>query len=86
VADTKSKQGSSRDNGEESRASSQSEESQSGGGHSGSLRESNRQAQSKLGRASNGSSSRVDRLRLLGNGVVPATAAKAFITLIQRLI
>lgn len=27
----------------------------------------------------------VDRLRLLGNGVVPATAAKAFLTLIQRL-
>jgi len=86
VADTKSKQGSSRDNGEESRASSQSEESQSGGGHSGSLRESNGQAEPKLGRASNGSSSRVDKLRLLGNGVVPATAAKAFVTLIQRLI
>jgi len=50
------------------------------------LRESNGQAEPKLGRASNGSSSRVDRLRLLGNGVVPATAAKAFITLIQRLI
>ena len=86
VADTKSKQGSSRDNGEESRASSQSEESQSGGGHSGSLRESNGQAEPQLGRASNGSSSRVDRLRLLGNGVVPQTAAKAFITLINRLI
>jgi hypothetical protein len=28
----------------------------------------------------------VDRLRLLGNGVVPATAAKAFVTLIQRLV
>jgi DNA (cytosine-5)-methyltransferase 1 len=44
------------------------------------------QAEPQLGRASNGSSSRVDRLRLLGNGVVPATAAKAFITLINRLI
>ena len=44
------------------------------------------QAESKLGRTPNGSSSRVDRLRLLGNGVVPATAAKAFVTLIQRLI
>ena len=86
VADTKSKQGSSRDNGEESRASSKSEESQSGGGHSGSLRESNGQAEPQLGRTPNGSSSRVDRLRLLGNGVVPATAAKAFVTLIQRLI
>jgi len=44
------------------------------------------QAEPKLGRTLNGSSSRVDRLRLLGNGVVPATAAKAFVTLIQRLI
>ena len=43
------------------------------------------QAEPRLGRATNGSSSRVDRLRLLGNGVVPATAAKAFLTLIQRL-
>ena len=39
----------------------------------------------KLGGAANGSSNRVDRLRLLGNGVVPATAAKAFKTLINRL-
>ena len=43
------------------------------------------QTEPRLGRATNGASSRVDRLRLLGNGVVPATAAKAFITLIQRL-
>lgn len=42
--------------------------------------------ESQLGRTVNGASSRVDRLRLLGNGVVPATAAKAFITLIQRLV
>ena len=40
----------------------------------------------RLGRATNGSTSRVDRLRLLGNGVVPATAARAFTVLIGRLI
>ena len=43
------------------------------------------QAEPRLGGKSNGPSNRVDRLRLLGNGVVPATAAKAFVTLIQRL-
>ena len=50
------------------------------------------QAESKLGRTSNGSTcgvdataNRVDRLRLLGNGVVNQTAAKAFVTLIQRV-
>ena len=92
VADTKSQQGSSSDNGGEPRASSQSEEVQPGGGHSGSLRESNGQAESELGRTSDGSTrgvdattNRVDRLRLLGNGVVNQTAAKAFVTLIQRV-
>jgi len=43
------------------------------------------QAESRLGGKSNGSANRVDRLRLLGNGVVPATAAKAFVTLINRI-
>ena len=92
VVDSKSQQGSSSDNGGEPRASSQSQQVQPGGGHSGSLRESNGQAESKLGRTSNGSTrgvdataNRVDRLRLLGNGVVNQTAAKAFVTLIQRV-
>ena len=92
VADPKSQQGSSPDNGGEPRASSQSEEVQLGGGHSGSLRESNGQAESELGRAPDGTTcgvdattNRVDRLRLLGNGVVNQTAAKAFVTLIQRV-
>jgi len=92
VADTKSQQGSPSDNGGEPRASSQSQEVQPRGGHSGSLRKSNRQAEPELGGASNGSTcgvdataNRVDRLRLLGNGVVNQTAAKAFVTLIQRV-
>ena len=43
------------------------------------------QTKSSLGRTTHGNSSRVDRLRLLGNGVVPATAEKAFRSLIDRL-
>lgn len=41
------------------------------------------QTQSRLGRAVNGTSSRVDRLRLLGNGVVPQQAELAFRELIK---
>ena len=57
-----------------------------------------RVAQSALGRNSDGSAggldyaqlcvagdNRVDELRLLGNGVVPATATRAFLTLIKEL-
>ena len=50
-----------------------------------------RQAEPQLGRTADGrtsgvdaTTSRVDRLRLLGNGVVPATAAKAWIELSGR--
>jgi DNA (cytosine-5)-methyltransferase 1 len=38
----------------------------------------------RLGRVVDGCADRVDRLRLLGNGVVPQTAAKAWITLNER--
>jgi DNA (cytosine-5)-methyltransferase 1 len=39
-----------------------------------------------VGRVVNGAAFRVDRLRLLGNGVVPHTAAKAWIVLHNQLI
>jgi len=38
----------------------------------------------RLGRVVDGCPDRVDRIRLLGNGVVPQTAAKAWITLNKR--
>jgi DNA (cytosine-5)-methyltransferase 1 len=55
-------------------------------------KEGGRQTESELGGTTDGPGSRpdatanrVDRLRLLGNGVVPQTAAKAFTTLWQQL-
>lgn len=42
--------------------------------------------ESSMGRTSNGVASRVDSLRLLGNGVVPQTAELAFKTLWKQLI
>tara|TARA_R110001632_G_scaffold131683_1_gene245901 strand:+ start:82 stop:942 length:861 start_codon:yes stop_codon:yes gene_type:complete len=39
----------------------------------------------RVGRVVDGGTNRVDRLRMLGNGVVPQTAAKAYITLTERI-
>ena len=93
VGDSKGKQSASRNHGEESAAFSESEQVESGRRSCGSLRQSNGQAESKLGGTNDGSASgvdsianRLDRLRSCGNGVVPQTAAKAFTTLLNRLI
>lgn len=43
------------------------------------------ETKSELGRTINGTRNRVDRLRLLGNGVVTQTAAKAYLTLWRKL-
>ncbi len=47
-------------------------------GDTGIQRQSKTQTKPELGRAVNGPAGRVDRLRLLGNGVVPQCAEKAF--------
>lgn len=47
--------------------------------------EESRTVKSSMGRTANGTASRVDELRLLGNGVVPQTAALAWKILNERL-
>ena len=86
VANTESQQGTAQDHRGEPVATCDQEEGKLGGGDSGSLRQGSGSTQSRLGGKSNGSTNRVDRLRLLGNGVVPATATTAFVTLMRRLV
>ena len=86
VAHTESQQGTAQDHRGESCVPGEQEEGKLGGGDSGSLRQGSGSTQSRLGGKSNGSSNRVDRLRLLGNGVVPQTATKAFVTLLNRIL
>jgi DNA (cytosine-5)-methyltransferase 1 len=99
MANAESKQGTPRDHRGESGSLSQQEQVESGGGDCGALRENNGQAQPALGRDIDGPTSgldyaelcvscdnRTDELRLLGNGVVPATAERAFRTLLTDLI
>ena len=86
VANTESQQGTAQDHRGEPVATCDQKEVKLRGGDSGSLRQGSGSTQSRLGGKSNGSSNRVDRLRLLGNGVVPQTATKAFVTLLNRIL
>jgi DNA (cytosine-5)-methyltransferase 1 len=98
VGNAESKQGSSRDNGRQPRLPCQQKQGKSGGGDCGALRTGNRRIKSTVGRnfdepsrgmgyaeLSVSCDNRTDELRLLGNGVVPATAELAFRTLLTEL-
>ncbi len=99
VGNSESEQSSSRDHRGQQGSLGEQEQVQLGGGDCGALREINGQAQPPLGGNPDGTSdwmdyaelyttcdNRTDELRLLGNGVVPATAERAFRTLIKELL
>jgi len=113
MANAESKQGTPRDHRGQQGSSSQQEQSKSGGGDCGTLRESNGEIKQSMGDPVDGTTdgvdiselsglnhselaeicewmvktdNRTDELRLLGNGVVPATAERAFRTLLTELI
>ncbi len=99
VGNSESEQSSSRDHRGQQGSTCEQEQVQLGGGDCGALRESNGQAQPPLGGNPDGTSdwldyaelyttcdNRTDELRLLGNGVVPATAERAFRTLLNELL
>ena len=98
MGNAESEQSSSRDHRGQQGSTCEQEQVQLGGGDCGALRESNGQAQPPLGGNPDGPAdwmdyaelyttcdNRTDELRLLGNGVVPATAERAFRILTELL-
>ncbi len=99
VGNAESEQSPSRDHRGQQGSLGEQEQVQLGGGDCGALRESNWQTEPSLGGNPDGTSdwmdyaelyttcdNRTDELRLLGNGVVPATAERAFRTLLTELL
>ena len=98
MGNAESKQGASRNHRQESGSTSEPQQVESRGGDCRSLREGNGETQPPLGRDADGPAggmgyaelcvtcdNRTDELRLLGNGVVPATAERAFLTLMEEI-
>lgn len=86
VANTKSEQSPPSHHRGEQISFGEPQEGESRGRCGGALWQSNGEIEPRLGGTTYGTASRVDRLRMLGNGVVPAVAEKAFVVLYTRLI